>query len=70
LNPSCKILEKISGTVQHQLTHRTIHARFIHVSLDRWPEPQPQGWIRTPLDRLDDFPIPRLIHRYLEVVKI
>lgn len=61
-------LEKISAGVKHQLTHRTIHAKFIHLRTDRWPDPLPDGWIRIRANRLHDFPLPRLIHRYVEVV--
>ena len=61
-------LEKISPPVKHQLTHRTIHAKFVHADTDRWPDPLPGGWRRIPADRLHDFPFPRLIHRYLEVL--
>ena len=61
---------KISPTIRHQLTHRTLHARFIHVELTSWPRPLPKGWIPVPLDRLDGYPVPRLIHRYMETVKI
>ncbi len=63
-------IEKISNPIKHQLTHRTIHARFIHVCLRYWPDPLPAGWIKISVDRLDDFPVPRLINRYMEVAKI
>lgn len=61
-------LDKISAPVRHQLTHRTIHARFIHIRTGRWPDHLPDGWVRIAADGLHDFPVPRLIHRYLEVV--
>ena len=56
--------------MKHQLSHQTIMARFIHVQLDAWPEPLPPGWIKISADRLDDYPVPRLINRYMEIVKI
>lgn len=60
----------ISAPILHQLTHRTIHARFIHVELKNLDASLPEGWIRIKLDQVDQYPVPRLIHRYLESVKI
>ncbi len=59
-------VRQISGTIRHQLSHRTLQARFIHIHLDAWPEKLPSGWIRVPLEQLEAFPVPRLIHRYVE----
>lgn len=70
LRPDRVTIRKISDPVRHQLTHRTIHARFIHVHPASWPQQLPAGWIKISLDRLNDFPVPRLINRYMEVVKI
>ena len=61
-------IRKISDPVIHHLTHRRIHARFIHVDPGRWPRPLPPGWIPVLTRNLDDFPVPRLINRYMEVV--
>lgn len=55
-----------SGVVRHQLSHRSLRARFIHIRLDSWPDPLPPGWIRVPFDQVDDYAVPRLIHRYME----
>ncbi len=55
-----------SGIVRHQLSHRSLRARFIHVRLDSWPDPLPTGWIRVPFGQVDDYAVPRLIHRYME----
>ncbi len=52
-----------------KLTHRTIHARFIHVELKKLPSDLPEGWIRVKLEEVDQYPVPRLIHRYLESAK-
>ena len=68
--PEQLTIRKISGPIRHQLTHRTIHARFIHMETSSWPHPLPSGWIKISLDQLDDFPVPRLINRYMEVAKI
>lgn len=63
-------IRKVSDSILHQLTHRTLHARFIHVETGILPDPLPAEWIKISLEQLDDFPVPRLIHRYLEVAKI
>lgn len=63
-------VERVSPPVKHQLSHRTITARFIHVRLDDWPDPLPSGWIKISTGSLDDYPVPRLINRYMEGVKI
>ena len=62
-------LQHISGPVRHQLTHRTIHARFIHMEASTLLPELPPGWIVVPRDQVDRYPVPRLIHRYLESVK-
>ena len=62
-------VEKISETIRHQLTHRNIHARFIHVRPDSLPHPLPANWMRVPLHELEKYPVPRLIHRYMESAK-
>lgn len=59
----------LSGPHIHQLSHRTIHARFIHLEVDSLPEQLPQGWMLISLQDLEKYPVPRLIHRYLESVK-
>jgi A/G-specific adenine glycosylase len=61
-------VEKISPEVKHQLTHRTLHAKFIHLRTDRWPDPLPGDWLIIPVERVHEFPVPRLITRYMEVV--
>ena len=59
----------LSDTVVHQLSHRTIHARFIHVEVSSLPPVLPPDWLPVSLQNLDYFPVPRLISRYLESVK-
>ena len=63
-------IRKVSDPIRHQLTHRTLHARFIHVETGILPDPLPAAWIKISLEQIDDFPVPRLIHRYMEVTKI
>ncbi|MCD4710125.1 MAG: A/G-specific adenine glycosylase [Bacteroidales bacterium] len=62
--------QSFSGPIRHQLTHRTIHARFIHVEVSPLNSGLPLEWIIVPIDQIDKYPVPRLIHRYLESVKI
>ena len=59
-----------SDPIRHQLSHRTIHARFIHAEVSPLYSDLPSGWIVIPIDQIDKYPVPRLIHRYLESVKI
>ncbi len=61
---------KLSVPLKHQLSHQTIHARFLQVKMEYLPDPLPENWQRVSLDQLDRYAMPRLIHRYLESVKI
>ncbi len=56
----------LSAPVRHQLSHQTIHARFLQVQMDLLPYPLPEKWQSVPLEQLDRYAMPRLIHRYLE----
>jgi A/G-specific adenine glycosylase len=69
--PSCGSTEigRLSAPVRHQLSHQTIHARFLHVDLETLPRPLPPNWQPVPLSELDRYAMPRLIRRYLESVK-
>lgn len=55
---------KASEVVIHQLSHQQIHAQFYHIY--RPPERPGNNWLRTPISDMQDYPIPRLIDRYLE----
>ena len=66
LPPPALSLKKISPEIKHQLTHLTLHARFIHLELERWPKRLPEAWIKIFPYQMDDFPVPRLINRYME----
>jgi A/G-specific adenine glycosylase len=59
----------LSAPIIHPLTHRTIHAQFIHLEVSSLPENLPSGWMNISLEDLDQYPVPRLIHRYLESLK-
>ncbi|MDF1575680.1 MAG: A/G-specific adenine glycosylase [Bacteroidales bacterium] len=70
INQLSPTIRQLSPTIRHQLSHRTIHARFIHVELPSFGAGLPAGWIVVPVGQLDQYPVPRLIQRYLESVKI
>lgn len=59
----------LSAPMVHQLSHLTIHARFIHVEVNSLPPSLPPDWMPIFLQDLDNYPVPRLISRYLESVK-
>lgn len=67
--PPAFFLKKISPEIKHQLTHRTLHARFIYLEADKWPARLPEGWMKISLAEVGDFPVPRLINRYMESFK-
>lgn len=54
---------KVSDEIIHILSHQRIHARFYHIT--GIPEDIPSAWRRIKIDELQDFPLPRLIDRYL-----
>lgn len=56
----------ISDPIKHQLTHRTIMARFIHVEPSSSDFSCPADWMKIPKASIGDYPLPRLIDRYLE----
>jgi len=62
-------LEKISEPIRHQLSHLTIHARFIHLELTPLPLSLPAQYLYISLENLPEFPVPRLMERYMEVAK-
>jgi A/G-specific adenine glycosylase len=66
---STRLIKELSAPLRHQLSHQTIHARFLHVELDHLPHPLPERWMPVPLQELDRYAMPRLIHRYLESTK-
>lgn len=61
---------KLSAPVRHQLSHQTIHARFLQVEVANLPHTLPGKWMPVPLEKLDQYALPRLIHRYLESVNL
>jgi len=55
---------KISAEIVHVLSHQKIHARFYH--FNQLPTNIDSDWIPVSMAEIQDFPIPRLIDRYLE----
>ena len=64
------VISAVSAPIRHQLSHLTIYARFIHLKLPSLPSLLPEKFLRIPLSELEQYPVPRLIERYMEVAKI
>ena len=60
-------ISRLSDPVQHQLTHRRIIARFLHVETGKDLLQAPDHWKRVRFSEVGDHPLPRLIDRYLEL---
>lgn len=56
--------EYISREIIHLLSHQRLHSRFYHFT--QLPTNLPSNWIVIPKINLQDYPLPRLIDRYLE----
>jgi A/G-specific adenine glycosylase len=61
------IITGLSEPVRHQLTHRMIIARFLHLETDTQLPGPPAHWKRVRFSEVNDHPLPRLIDRYLEL---
>lgn len=57
----------LSAPVQHQLTHRKIITRFLHLNTEGELRQPPGHWKRVRFSEVGDHPLPRLIDRYLEL---
>lgn len=57
----------LSDPVRHQLTHRRIIARFLHLETGANLLQPPVHWKRVRFSEVGDHPLPRLIDRYLEL---
>lgn len=55
----------ISMEIIHLLSHQRLHAKFYHFS--SLPKLNNQKWIKIRTENLQDYPLPRLIDRYLEL---
>ncbi len=57
---------KISTPVTHLLSHQRLIARFYHIQTKI--KNVPDDWIKIPFQAIQDYPIPRLIDKYLEAL--
>jgi A/G-specific adenine glycosylase len=64
------VISAVSAPIRHQLSHLTIYARFIHLKVPSLPSLLPENFLRIALSELEQYPVPRLIERYMEVAKI
>ncbi|MDA7579870.1 A/G-specific adenine glycosylase [Crocinitomicaceae bacterium] len=53
-----------SKEVIHKLSHQTIHAIFHHI--EGFPKEINKKWIKINRENIQDYPLPRIIDRYLE----
>jgi A/G-specific adenine glycosylase len=56
--------EKVSLEIKHILSHQHIHAKFYHFSSE--PLKTELTWLKINLNDIQDYPLPRLIDRFLE----
>ena len=59
---------QLSNSFLHQLTHRTIHARFLRVELPSAPPLFPEKTRALTVDEIKSIPVSRLIDRYLRTL--
>jgi len=60
-------IQYISEPVKHQLSHQLITARFVHVRLHARAFTPPEDWEKVRPAEVGEYPLPRLIDRYLEL---
>jgi A/G-specific adenine glycosylase len=61
-------VDKISGEILHHLTHQKITAVFYHI--ERFPEQLEDNWIVVNTENLSNYPMSRLLEKYLESQEI
>ncbi|GAB5416229.1 MAG: A/G-specific adenine glycosylase [Crocinitomicaceae bacterium] len=54
----------ISESIVHKLSHQHIHARFY--TINGFPEKMEEQFLTIETDNIQDYPLPRIIDRYLE----
>lgn len=64
LQKQLKGLAHSSDEILHLLSHQRIHARFHHFF--QLPEQVDENWIKVDTAAIQDYPLPRIIDRYLE----
>ncbi|OFZ43286.1 MAG: A/G-specific adenine glycosylase [Bacteroidetes bacterium RIFCSPHIGHO2_02_FULL_44_7] len=68
LQNNLKSVAHSSDEILHILSHQRIHARFHHFFY--LPEQLNENWIKVDLAAIQDYPLPRIIDRYLENKKL
>ncbi len=63
-------ISNISSEIIHILSHQKLHTRFIHVEVEKLNTPVLSDFIPVKKEKINDFPLPRLIDRYLKETKI
>lgn len=60
------IIEKVSVVIKHQLSHQTIHAKFIHLRLKKIPAQDKSSDFKiVKFDAIKKYAMPQLIVKYL-----
>jgi A/G-specific adenine glycosylase len=59
---------RVSGPLTHLLSHQKIHAIFYHFDLNQVNHPKTKDIFLIRKEELIDYPIPRLIDKYLEKI--
>jgi A/G-specific adenine glycosylase len=59
-------IRTISEPIKHQLSHRTIYARFVHIEILNPLYAGLPNWTKVSLNAVSEFPLPRLIDRYID----
>lgn len=62
---NAKIIPDRSAVYEHVLTHQTIYARFYLVKLKN---KKVNSFIPVPVNKIDDYPVPRLIEKFLVTI--
>ncbi|MGY8950807.1 MAG: A/G-specific adenine glycosylase [Flavobacteriales bacterium] len=60
-------ITSISKEIRHKLSHRLIHATFIHVNMRNFSN---KNYLKISWEELDNYPFPTLIDKYIKSVKI
>ena len=61
-NSHSVLITNISGRIKHQLSHQIIFSTFIHVSVNQMKK---NDLMKIKWDDLNEYPVPRLIDKYL-----
>ncbi len=61
-------ISKISSEIIHILSHQKLHARFIHIEAEKINNLLLSGFIPVRKEKVNDYPLPRLLDRYLKEI--